>query len=156
MANVIETGADSGDAPEVPVVFVAVAVTVYWVPFVRPVTSQDQGARVTVHVPATTPVVVFAVTVYDAGVPPVPAFMVAVTLPSPATADTVGVPGFGRGVNESDTAGTGEVLSPIVAVALTVYGVPFVRPVTSQSPDAPGTVHAVPATTPAAVYAVTV
>ena len=93
---------------------------------------------------------------YDVGVPPFPAFIVAVTLPSPPTADTVGVPGIDRGVNESDTAGTGEVLSPIAAVALTVYGVPFARPVTSQSPDAPGTVHAVPATTPAAVYAVTV
>ena len=35
--------------------FVAVTLTVYGVPFVRPVTSQDQGATVAVHpVPAAT------------------------------------------------------------------------------------------------------
>jgi hypothetical protein len=92
MAKSIETGADA-DAAEVPAVFVAVAVTVYTVPFVRPVTGQYPGATVAVHVPTATPAVVYAVTVYDVGVTPVPAVMVAVTLPSPATTDTVGVPG---------------------------------------------------------------
>jgi hypothetical protein len=63
----------------------------------------------------------YAVTVYDVGVPPVPAVMVAVTLPEPATTDTAGVPGFDRaatGVNESDTAGTGVVEALALALAL--------------------------------------
>jgi hypothetical protein len=46
------TGVDTADAAEVPPVFVAVAVNVYERPFVRPVTSQDPAAPVTVHVPA--------------------------------------------------------------------------------------------------------
>ena len=57
MAKSIETGA-AADAAEVPAVFVAVAVAAYCVPFVRPVTSLDQGATVTGHVPAATPAVV--------------------------------------------------------------------------------------------------
>ena len=44
------TGADGVDAPEVPAAFVAVAVNAYAMPVARPVTSQDQGAPVTVHV----------------------------------------------------------------------------------------------------------
>ena len=87
------TDADAPDAPEVPPVFVAAAVNVYAVPFVRPVTSHDPDSPVTVHVPPVT--AGDAVTVYDAGVPPVvAAATVTVALASPAvTVAMVGTPG---------------------------------------------------------------
>lgn len=64
----------------------------------------------------------------------------------PVDADTAAV-----GVNCADDAGTVELTPAFVAVTLTVYRVPFVRPVTSQDHGATVAVHAVPATTPAAV-----
>ena len=87
------TDADAPDAPEVPPAFVAAAVNVYAVPFVRPVTSHDPDSPVTVHVPPAT--AGDAVTVYDAGVPPVvAAATVTVALASPAvTVEMVGTPG---------------------------------------------------------------
>jgi hypothetical protein len=45
------TGAEASEAAEVPFVFVAVALNVYAVPFVSPVTSHDTDTPVTVHVP---------------------------------------------------------------------------------------------------------
>jgi hypothetical protein len=96
-------GADAAAAPELPVAFVAVAVKVYAVPFVRPVTSQDPDAPVTVQVLAGSPT---TVTVKDAGVPPVaPAATVTVTLPSPAaTAGVAGMPGKPRTVTATEPA----------------------------------------------------
>ena len=89
------------DAAEVPDVFVAVAVNVYVVSLLRPVTSQDPDAPLTVHVLALPLTHGEAVTRNDAGVPPdVPAATVTVTLPSPAT--TVG----GAGTPGADTAVT--------------------------------------------------
>jgi hypothetical protein len=101
------TDADATDAAEVPgAVFVAVAVNVYAVPFVRPVTGHDPEAPVTVHVPPET--AGDAVTVYEVGAPPrvpsvaVPAATVTVTLESPAT--TVGVAGVPAGKPRTVTA----------------------------------------------------
>ena len=50
--------ADGEEVREVPAAFVAVALTVYVAPPVRPVTSQDRDTPVTVHVPAAAPAVV--------------------------------------------------------------------------------------------------
>jgi hypothetical protein len=82
---------------EVPPLFVAVALTVYVAPPVRPVTSQEPDRPVTVHVPAAAPaVVVVALTVYDFGTPPaVPAATATETWPMPAvTFGLAGTPGF--------------------------------------------------------------
>ena len=110
------TDADATDAAEVPgAVFVAVAVNVYAVPFVRPVTGHDPEAPVTVHVPPET--AGDAVTVYEVGAPPrvpsvaVPAATVTVTLESPATpVGLAGVPGGDRTIAGSDTAEKSVVL----------------------------------------------
>jgi len=87
------TGVDGADAADVPPAFVAAAVNVYVVPFVRPLTSHDPESPATVHVPPVT--AGDAVTVYDAGVPPVvAAATVTVTLASPAvTVEMVGTSG---------------------------------------------------------------
>lgn len=45
------TAFDAGLAPDVPIPFVAVAVKVYAVPGVSPVTVQDEAGTVTVQVP---------------------------------------------------------------------------------------------------------
>ena len=91
------------DAAEVPDVFVAVAVNVYVVSLLRPVTSQDPDAPLTVHVLTLPLTHGEAVTRNDAGVPPdVPAATVTVTLPSPPT--TVGVAGT-PGADTAVTAG---------------------------------------------------
>jgi len=61
-----------------------------------------------------------AVTVYDDGVPPLPALTVIVAEPSPATADGAGgVPGtLIAGLTEFDAAEAAEVPAPLVAVAV--------------------------------------
>jgi hypothetical protein len=41
---------EAADDPDVPVVFVAVVVNVYAMPFVRPVTTHEVAGEVTVHV----------------------------------------------------------------------------------------------------------
>ncbi len=117
---------DAADALEVPKVFVAVAVNVYEVPFVRLVTVQLVAGDVTVHVLVLSSTVV---TVYDAGVPPEPAVTVTVAEPLPATA--LGVPGTPGvpGATEVDELEELEVPDPLVAVAVKVYDVPSVRPV---------------------------
>ena len=98
------TAADAADEPEVPLPFVAVAVKVYDVPFVRPLTTQLVAGTVTVHdlEPSST-----AVTVYDVGVVPLPAVTLTVACPLPATA--VGVPGVPGG-------GPAAGVSPLEAV----------------------------------------
>jgi hypothetical protein len=58
------------------------------------------------------------------------------TVAAPAVvtdADTdVGASGTVAGMTALDAADAGEVKSPLFAVALNVYGVPFVKPVTTQ------------------------
>jgi hypothetical protein len=73
--------------------------------------------------------------------------------PAAATAPMVGAPGTVTGVTGADAADTAEVPPAFVAVAVNVYAVPFDRPVTSQVPDSPVTVHAPPATAGDAVTA---
>ena len=83
------------------------------------------------------------VTRYDVGVPPGPAATVTTADETPASAvGAGGVPGIaGCGVTGSDAEDAADVPPPFVAVALNVYDVPFVKPVTVQSPDEPVTVH---------------
>jgi hypothetical protein len=125
------TELEEPDPLDVPAVLVAVAENVYARPLVRPVTVHDVAGLVTVQVrlPGN------AVTVYDAGAPPVPALTVTVAEPSPATAVGVGgVPGASIGLTEPDANDPLDVPAAFVAVAENVYGVPLVRP---------GTVHEV-------------
>jgi hypothetical protein len=152
------TDVEASDGAEVPFVFVAVTVNVYGVFAVSPTTvivpDPDWDT-----VPVLAPVFEVAVYVVIAE-PPLDAGAVNATVadvdPVAATAPMVGAPGTVTGVTGADAPDAPEVPPAFVAVTLTVYGVPFVSPVTSQDPDAPVTVHAVPATTSAAVCAVTV
>jgi hypothetical protein len=104
----------------VPEVFVAVAVNVYVVSLLRPVTVQDPDAPLTVHVLTLPLTHGEAVTRNDAGVPPdVPATTVTVTLPSPPT--TVGV----AGTPGADTAvTTGEPATAKVNATAALVRVP--------------------------------
>ena len=84
------TALDELDDPDVPPPFVAVALNVYDVPFVKPDTVHEPEEPVTVHVKE--PGV--DVTTYDAGVPPEPAATVTTADETPATAvGAGGVPG---------------------------------------------------------------
>jgi len=84
------TAFDAADEADVPPPFVAVALNVYDVPFVSPVTVQSPDEPVTVHVKE--PGV--DVTRNDAGVPPEPAATVTTADASPVVAAGVrGVPG---------------------------------------------------------------
>ena len=121
------TGLEEPDPLDVPVALVAVAEKVYARPLVRPLTVHEVAGLVTVQVrlPGN------AVTVYDAGAPPVPAATVTVADPSPATAvGTGGVPGASIGLTVPDAPDPLDVPAAFVAVAENVYGVPFVSPVT--------------------------
>jgi hypothetical protein len=133
------TESDAADDAEVPPPFVAVALNVYDVPFVKPVTVQLPDEPVTVHV--NEPGV--DVTRYDAGVPPEPAATVTTADETPASAvGAGGVPGtIGCGVTAFEAADAAEVPPPFVAVDVNVYDVPFVKPDTVQLPEAPVTVH---------------
>ena len=133
---------DGDDAEEVPPAFVAVAVNVYGVPLVSPVTVHDVPGAVTVHVAPPG----LAVTVYVAGGPPDPGATVTVACLSPASAvGAGGVPGAARnGVTELDAADADEVPCVLVAVAVKVYGVPLVRPVTVHEVAGTVTVHVAP------------
>ena len=123
------TEPDEADAPDVPAAFVAVAENVYGVPFVRPLTVHEVAGLVTVQLRL--PGV--EVTVYEAGVPPVPAATVTVADPSPPTAvGAGGVPGAATGLIELEADDPLDVPAAFVAVAENVYGVPVVRPVTVQ------------------------
>ena len=143
---------DGVDASEVPATFVAVTVNVYEVPFVSPVTAMvpdPDWDRVPV------PPVGVEVAVYEViGDPPSDEGAVnatsAVVPPVAATAPMPGLPGVPRGVTDCEGPDTAEVPPLFVAVAVNVYAVPLVSPVTSQDPDAPETVHVL-AALPAAV-----
>jgi hypothetical protein len=133
------TDADAADAADVPPALLAVAANVYAVPFVRPDTTHDPDAPVIVHVAPPGD----ASTVCDvAAVPVVAAVIEAVTDPSPATTlGTAGTFGFAIGVTDTEAADAADVPPAFVAVAVNVYAVPFVRPVTTHEPDAPVIVH---------------
>ena len=122
------TELEEPDPLDVPAVLVAVEEKVYARPLVRPVTVHEVAGLVTVQVrlPGN------AVTVYEAGAPPVPeSVTLTVADPSPATAVGVsGVPGASSGLTLFDAADPLEVPAALVAVAENEYGVPFVRPVT--------------------------
>ena len=123
------TDADAADTPEVPSLLVAVEVNVYEVPLVRPVTVHEVAGTVTVHVPPPGD----AVTVYEVGVPPLPATTVTVACPAPTTTVGVpGVPGGGPATGCTPLEGVEYVLLPMAFIAATwkVYVVPLVRPET--------------------------
>ena len=151
------TGADGADGAEVPAAFVAVTVNVYGVPAVSPVTViVPEPAWDTV--PVKEPVSEVAVYLVIAE-PPLDAGNVNATVadvdvdPAAATAPMVGAPGTVTGVTGAEGADTAEVPPAFVAVTVNVYAVPFDRPVTSQDPDSPVTVHAPPVTAGEAVTA---
>ena len=103
------TDADGSDAPEVPPSFVAVAVNVYAVPFVRPDTTHEPDVPTTVHVAPPGD----AVTANDdAGHEPDPPATVTLTAPSPAT--TFGTAGA-LGINAPDVIT--RLPSPVVETA---------------------------------------
>jgi len=133
------TALDDTDEEDVPPAFDAVALNVYDVPYVKPVTVQSPDEPVTVHV--NEPGV--DVTRNDVGVPPEPA--TTVTRADASLISTVGaggVPGTaGCGVTGSVAADAAEVPPPLVAVALNVYEVPLIKPATVQLPEAPVTVQ---------------
>ncbi len=137
------TGIDGVDGSDVPATFVAVTVNVYEVPFVSPVTAMvpdPDWDRVPV------PPAGFEVAVYEViGDPPSDEGAVnatsAVAPPVTTTAPMPGLPGVPRGVTGCEAPDTAEVPPLFVAVAVNVYAVPLVSPVTSQDPDAPETVH---------------
>ena len=133
------TALEDADDEDVPPAFDAVALNVYDVPYVKPVTVQSPDEPTTVHVRE--PGV--EVTRYEVGVPPEPAATVTTADASLISAvGAGGVPGTaGCGVTESDAAEAAEVPPPFVAVALNVYDVPFVKPDTVQLPDEPVTVQ---------------
>jgi len=123
----------------VPPPFVAVALNVYDVPFVKPFTVQlpDEPVTVQVNDPGV------EVTRYDVGVPPLPAATVTTADETPASAVGVrGVPGIvGCGVTAFEATDAADVPPPLVAVVVNVYDVPFVKPDTVQLPDAAFTTH---------------
>ena len=65
----------------------------------------------------------------------------AVVDPVAMAAPMLGMLGTPSAVTCAEEADPAEVPAEFVAVALNVYGVPPVNPVTSQDPDAPVTVH---------------
>jgi len=128
----------------VPPEFVAVALKVYDVPFVRPGTVQEplrgepDGLVIVHELPPGE-----AVTVNDVGVAPVFApVTVTEASPSPAVADGVwgasgalcGAGPLPVGVTDAEATELALVPPPFVAVAVNVYAVPFVNPVTVHVP----------------------
>jgi hypothetical protein len=116
------------DASEVPAALVAVAVNVYAVPLVSPVTVAVVGPAVLALAPPGDAVTVYPVT----GEPPLLAGAVHDTTAEalPAIAVTaIGDPGTVRGVTATLGDEAGEVPAALVAVAVNVYAVPLVSPV---------------------------
>jgi len=136
------TAADGADAAEVPPAFVAAAVNVYPVPFVKPDTTHEPDAPVIVHVaPPGDAVMVCDV----AGHRSKASATVTRTDPSPATTvGAAGTLGTGMGVTTADGADAAEVPPALVAVTVNVYAVPFVKPDTTHEPNAPPIVQVAP------------
>jgi hypothetical protein len=138
-AEAVVTDADAADAAEVPTAFVAVTVNVYAVPGVSPVT-------VMVPEPEPEPPLGLEVAVYCViGEPPSLPGAVNLTLavvdPVAMTAPIPGMPGTPSALTCDEAADAAEVPAVFVAVALNVYSLPPVSPVTSHDPDAPVTVQ---------------
>ena len=127
------TADDADDAIELPISFVAITVNVYTAPLVNPETTHDDAfaAAVQVNPPGD------EVTVKPVSATP-PLFRGAVkeTVAAPAvvTDPDIDVGAFGTvaGITAIDAVDVAEVNKPFVAVALNVYGVPLVNPVTTQ------------------------
>jgi hypothetical protein len=103
------------------------------VPFVKPETTHEVALAAAVHVnPPGDDVTVKPVS----EVPPLTRGAVNETVAAPAvvTAAVTEVGAFGTvaGITAVDSADAAEVKRPLFAVALNVYGVPFVNPVTTQ------------------------
>ena len=75
---------------------------------------------------------------------------VAVVGPVAVAVPMTGAPGTPSGVTDADAPEAAEVPFVFVAVALNVYAVPLVSPVTSHDTDTPVTVHVPPVALPAA------
>jgi hypothetical protein len=124
------TTAEALLAGPVPTALVAVAVNVYAVPLLSPVTTRGLLDPVAVAPPGE------AVTVYPVmAAPPVldGAVKLTDTWPSPRTPLTlVGAPGTVAGVTAEDAALAGPVPTALVAVAVNVYAVPLLSPVTTS------------------------
>lgn len=136
------TAGELADDPDVPPGPVAVAVKVYDVPFVSPVTTQPVAGAVTVHVAPPGD----AVTRYDVTTPPPePATTDTVAAPLPAsTPVTAGVAGDAvPGVKAADVADAPQP-APDNADTDTVYDIPFVRPVIVQDVAGAATRHEAP------------
>ena len=137
------TGADGEDGVEVPAAFVAVTMNVYGVPAVSPATVIVPDP-VWDTAPVKEPVSEVAVYLVIAE-PPLDAGAVNETVadvgPVAVDAPIAGAPGTVNGVAGDDGPESPEVPAVFVAVALNVYAVPTVRPVTSQTPEVPVTVH---------------
>jgi hypothetical protein len=123
------TAALATEAGDVPAPFVAVTVNVYAVPLVRPVTVADAApVEVAVRPPGA------AVTVYAVIAEP-PSLAGAVqdttawVFPGVEVTAT-GAPGTVRGVTAAEAAEAGDVPTALVAVTVSVYAVPLLRPVT--------------------------
>lgn len=86
--------------------------------------------------------------------PPLPGVTLTVACPLPATA--VGVPGVpgGPGITAVEALDEPEVPLPLVAVAVNVYDVPFVRLLTTQLVAGTVTVHVAPPGAAVTVYEV--
>lgn len=110
------TADDACELPDVPPAFVAVDVNVYAVPFVKLLNEHEPDAPVTVQVAEPDDGVGDAVTVYDAGVPPVDG-ATTVTVAEPLPPTTVGIPG-------TPGAAGGE---PRYNMSATEYAVLFLR-----------------------------
>ena len=142
------TGADAADAAEVSFAFVAVTVNVYEVPTVSPVTviwPEPAWERVPVP-PAGLEVAVYLVIGEPPSVEGAVNVTVAVVGPVDDTAPVPGWPGAPIGVTVADGEEASESTGVFFAVAVNVYAVPFVRPVTGHDPEAPVTVHVPPET----------
>jgi hypothetical protein len=149
----VVSDADTGEAIEVPFAFVAVTVNVY-VPAVSPVTFMVPAWDAVPVPPAGLEVAVYVVI----GEPPSNGAVNVTVAVVGAIEDTAPMPGWLGAiawVTVAVSSDATEVPAAFVAVALTVYAVPGARPVTSQDPDTPVTVH-VPAAVESDLYAVTV
>jgi hypothetical protein len=112
------TEADAADAADMPPAFVAVAVNVYALPFVRPDTTHEPDAPVIVHVAPPGD----ASTVCDvAGHTSSASTTDTVAKPSPTTTPgAAGTLGTGIGVTEADAADAADVPPALLAVAVNV------------------------------------
>ena len=136
------TAADGADAADVPPALLAVAVNVYAVPLLRPATRHEPDAPTIVQLAPPGD----AVTVCDvAGHASMASATDTLTDRSPTTTSGIaGTLGGGVGVTGADGADAAEVPPALLAVAVNVYSVPFVRPDTTHEPKAPAIVQLAP------------